>query len=86
MVIDDDVVDTEWRWMNADTVPHLTDFAILVYVMGVATLEAKTHVSIELSNLESFFRRHTYAKKQRWLGNSGAVWVASRLVRKEKLI
>lgn len=54
--------------------------------MGVATLEAKTHVSIELSNLESFFRRHTYAKKQRWLGNSGAVWVAATLVRKEKLI
>lgn len=54
--------------------------------MGVAILEAKTHVSIELSYLESFFRRHTYAKKQRWLGNSEAVWVAARLARKEKLI
>lgn len=28
LVIDDDVVDMEWGWMNADTVPHLTDFAI----------------------------------------------------------
>lgn len=49
-------------------------------------MEAKTHVSNELSNLGSFLRRHTYAKKQRWLGNSEAFWVAARLVRKEKLI